>query len=630
MISISSNSVSVAFGVETVLNKISFALNDGDRLGIVGVNGAGKTTLLRVLTGELSPTEGNIYISKSKSIGYFRQNSELESNQNVLNEMLDAFADLKALEKKLEQLQSALSNTEDPTLLNSLNRLNEEFAQKGGREYKNRCLTLLKKFGFHEAMWQMPISSLSGGQKTQLSLIKLILKSPDILILDEPTNHLDTDAVCWLEQYLRTYRGTVLIVSHDRYFLDVSVNKILQIEHGNGKIYQGNYSDYVLAKERDRKIYEHQYQSQQKEIHRIEAYIEQQRRWNRERNIIAAESREKMLARMPKLQKPLADPASIHFHFKKSATASANEVLLVQGLCKSFGQQKLFENISFLVQRNDRLFICGPNGCGKSTLIKIISGKLSADRGSFEFGHNTKIAYYDQENQELSESNTVLSELWNANPDMTQTQVRNLLASFLFTGDDVQKCISVLSGGEKARLTLAKLISNGANVLILDEPTNHLDIQSREVLEQALTEFDGTIIAVSHDRYFINKLSTRIIDLSNHSFFVYNGNFEEYQTYRSLLRLIDSSTEKAAPPESSAAKQSYLDAKRANAENRKKINQKKNAEKEISAIEARLEELNHECEKHATDYQILSKLEKEKSSLEERLLTLYEIVFDEN
>ena len=255
---------------------------------------------------------------------------------------------------------------------------------------------------------------------------------------------------------------------------------------------------------------------------------------------------------------------------------------------------------------------------------------MSADRGSFEFGHNTKIAYYDQENQELSESNTVLSELWNANPDMTQTQIRNLLASFLFTGDDVQKSVSVLSGGEKARLTLAKLISNGANVLILDEPTNHLDIQSREVLEQALTEFDGTIIAVSHDRYFINKLSTRIIDLSNHSFFVYNGNFEEYQTYRSLLRLIDSSTEKAAPPESSAAKQSYLDAKRANAENRKKINQKKNAEKEISAIEARLEELNHECEKHATDYQILSELEKEKSSLEERLLTLYEIVFDEN
>lgn len=628
MISISCSGLSVSFGTDTVLSKITFALNEGERMGIIGINGAGKTTLLRALVGEMSPSEGEVFISKNKSVGYFKQNTALESDKCVLDEMIDTFSHLIKLEERIQKLQGDMASSTDVTLIDTLNRLNEEYAGGGGYEYKNRCRTMLKNFGFCENTWQLPIGSLSGGQKTQLALVKLILSAPDILILDEPTNHLDTDAVAWLEKFICSYRGTVIIVSHDRYFLDITVNKILEIEHTAGKLYSGNYSDYVLKKQRDREIYEHHYQNQQKEIRRIEAYIEQQRRWNRERNIIAAESREKMLARMTRLQKPLADPRAINFRFDNSKTASANEVLRTKELCMSFDDKKLFCDVSFTVMRGDRLFILGPNGSGKSTLIKILSGKLAPKSGSFEFGHNTKIAYYDQENQNLSLTNTVLEELWSVDSSMTHTKVRSILAQFLFLGDDVQKSVSVLSGGEKARLTLAKLILLGANVLILDEPTNHLDIPSREVLEAALAEFSGTIIAVSHDRYFINKLASRIVGLSASGFSLYNGNFEEYQTYCSLKGLIDSPKANQAPARMSDSKESYLNTKKEQAEIRKRENRRKNAQKEIGDIEARIEKIDLECGENATDYQALSVLEQERAELEEKLLELYEIVFD--
>ena len=622
MISISCNSIAVEFGVTTILSDVSFALNDGDRLGIVGVNGAGKTTLLRAITGDITPTAGTVYISKDKTVGYFKQDSSFDSEKNILDSMLSSFDALQAAERKLDELQKKMSSG-DVSASDEYQRINEEYMAKGGYEYKSRAKTMLKSFGFSEDMWEKPVSVLSGGQKTTLALISLLLKAPDILILDEPTNHLDTEALAWLEDFLQKYRKTVLIVSHDRYFLDMAVNKILQIEYGKGTLYSGNYSDYVLKREQDKAVYEHQYNVQQKEIKRIEAYIALQRKWNRERNIIAAESREKMLARMVKLEKPAKDPSKIHFDFTKSAISGANEVLCVKGLSKSFDGKKLFEDISFLITRGEHAFIYGKNGCGKSTLIKILASKIAADNGTFEFGNNIKIAYYDQENQNLDPKKTVLDEMWDTDRKMTQTEVRKILAQFLFLGEDVQKTVSVLSGGEKARLTLAKLIKNGANVLILDEPTNHLDINSREVLENALCDFEGTIIAVSHDRYFINKLSTRILDMSNGKFFDYMGSFEEYSAYRTLQKACENGD---AAPKVQSSKETYLDSKQRESEARKAETKLRRAKEEIEKLERQIAELEDAAKLCQSDYVKLGEIDIKKSKCEERLLELYSLI----
>lgn len=626
MISVNCENLSLSFGAETVLENVSFALNEGDKLGIIGVNGAGKSSLFAMITGKYQPTSGEVFISKGKTVGILEQNIEYDSSRTILDEAINTFSDLLKTEKELENLRMISEQTGSEADAKRYADCQESFTSGGGYEFRGRCRGILKKLSLPEALWDKPVSSLSGGQKTRLSLACLLLRDPDIILLDEPTNHLDTDALFWLESYLKASRKTILVISHDRYFLDSVVNRILEIENKKSRIWNGNYTGYVNQKAIDREIQERHYVNQQREIKRIEAYIEQQRRWNRERNIIAAESRQKLLDKMERVERPEALPDRIRMTFDSSGE-SGNDVMSVRGLAKSYPGKALFDSVSFEVKKHDRLFICGKNGCGKSTLIKILAGRISPDKGFASLGYNVKIGYYDQENQDLHPNNTVIDELWNAYPTMTETTVRNALALFLFRGDDISKKVSVLSGGEKARLTLARLMLSKMNLLILDEPTNHLDINSREVLENALSGFDGTIIAVSHDRYFINKLATRILDFgaeSEHHLFAFEGGYGEYLDYR---RRYLTSPEEEAKKEAvvTASKEQYLNAKREQAEIRKSERRLKNLKDGIAATESRISEIGEEmtvCDPY--DHVKLAGLEKEQTELEDRLLSMYE------
>lgn len=626
MISVNCENLSLSFGAETVLENVSFALNEGDKLGIIGVNGAGKSSLFAMITGKYQPTSGEVFISKGKTVGILEQNIEYDSSRTILDEAINTFSDLLETEKELENLRAVSEQTGSEADAKRYADCQESFTSGGGYEFRGRCRGILKKLSLPEALWDKPVSSLSGGQKTRLSLACLLLRDPDIILLDEPTNHLDTDALFWLESYLKASRKTILVISHDRYFLDSVVNRILEIENKKSRIWNGNYTGYVNQKAIDREIQERHYVNQQREIKRIEAYIGQQRRWNRERNIIAAESRQKLLDKMERVERPEALPDRIRMTFDSSGE-SGNDVMSVRGLAKSYPGKALFDSVSFEVKKHDRLFICGKNGCGKSTLIKILAGRIPPDSGFASLGYNVKIGYYDQENQDLHPNNTVIDELWNAYPTMTETTVRNALALFLFRGDDISKKVSVLSGGEKARLTLARLMLSKMNLLILDEPTNHLDINSREVLENALSGFDGTIIAVSHDRYFINKLATRILDFgaeSEHHLFAFEGGYGEYLDYR---RRYLTSPEEEAKKETvvTASKEQYLNAKREQAEIRKSERRLKNLKDGIAATESRISEIGEEmtvCDPY--DHVKLAGLEKEQTELEDRLLSMYE------
>lgn len=626
MISVNCENLSLSFGAETVLENVSFALNEGDKLGIIGVNGAGKSSLFAMITGKYQPTSGEVFISKGKTVGILEQNIEYDSSRTILDEAINTFSDLLETEKELENLRAVSERTGSEADAKRYADCQESFTSGGGYEFRGRCRGILKKLSLPEALWDKPVSSLSGGQKTRLSLACLLLRDPDIILLDEPTNHLDTDALFWLESYLKASRKTILVISHDRYFLDSVVNRILEIENKKSRIWNGNYTGYVNQKAIDREIQERHYVNQQREIKRIEAYIGQQRRWNRERNIIAAESRQKLLDKMERVERPEALPDRIRMTFDSSGE-SGNDVMSVRGLAKSYPGKALFDSVSFEVKKHDRLFICGKNGCGKSTLIKILAGRIPPDKGFASLGYNVKIGYYDQENQDLHPNNTVIDELWNAYPTMTETTVRNALALFLFRGDDISKKVSVLSGGEKARLTLARLMLSKMNLLILDEPTNHLYINSREVLENALSGFDGTIIAVSHDRYFINKLATRILDFgaeSEHHLFAFEGGYGEYLDYR---RRYLTSPEEEAKKETvvTASKEQYLNAKREQAEIRKSERRLKNLKDGIAATESRISEIGEEmtvCDPY--DHVKLAGLEKEQTELEDRLLSMYE------
>ena len=622
MIAISLSDVTLEFGTDVILDRVSFSLNEGDKLGIVGVNGAGKTTLFKIITGEYTPTDGSVFISKDKSVGLLEQNTGLEGDDTVLDAMLASFSDLIADEKRLDELQKKL-DTGDPEIISQYTSLADRFKRAGGYEFRSRCKGILKNLGFDERFHDLRISSLSGGQKTRLALARQLITSPDILMLDEPTNHLDIETLAWLEDFLSTYRGTLLVISHDRYFLDRVTNRTLEIENRHATLYNGNYTRYVELKAENREIRERQYKNQQKEIARIEAYIEQQRRWNRERNIIAAESRQKALDKMVRIERPEELPDKIRLAFTKSGE-SGNDVLTARGLSKSFPDKPLFSDVSFLLKKHDRMFISGPNGCGKSTLIKIIADKQLPDAGELEFGYNVTVGYYDQENQNLDPENTVLDELWNCHENLTQTEIRSALALFLFKGDDIEKKVSVLSGGEKARLTLCKLILQKMNLLILDEPTNHLDINSREALEGALQNFDGTIIAVSHDRYFISKLATRILDLGVKPALDYMGTYDEYARYRAINK--QKTTETAANEVITDAKEQYLRNKEQAAEQRRRQTRvRKNAE-ETAKLEKELEKVIAEQsdESKQSDYMHMNELYERQTAIEARLMELYE------
>ncbi len=602
MIAIGCENISVSYGTDVVLDKITFSLNEGERLGIVGVNGAGKTTLLRFLTGEREPDEGKVFISKNLSVGVLKQHVGYESEKSVYDELVSGF--------------SAPSSAD----------INTVEAARG--EYISRVKGFLKNLGFNEEqMYKFPISSLSGGQKTRIALAALLLKNYDILMLDEPTNHLDIPSLFWLEDYLKTNGRTVIIISHDRYFLDKVTTKTFEIENCRGKMYNGNYSFYAEQKSRDREIQEKHYKNQQKEIARIEAYIAKQRQWNRERNIIAAESREKQLDKMVREERPTALPDKIKLNFEFSGR-SGDDVLSVRSISKRYGEKTLFSNVSFEIKYAERVFLFGENGCGKSTLIKIIAGRLPADSGVIDCGYNVNVGYYDQENQDLNPENTVMDELWAENESKSPGEIRALLAKFLFVGDDCFKLVSSLSGGERARLTLAKLIMSKNNFLILDEPTNHLDINSREALENALLEYEGTLLAVSHDRYFIDKLAKRMLvfgAVEEGKIFDYKGSYSEFNAYKSAY-LTKNSADFEEKTES-ASKNEYIKKKEEASARRRAEHKIRISKAEAEKIETRLSEIEEENGGEAAfDPGKALKLYEEKEELEARLLELYEFL----
>ena len=441
MISISCKNISLAFGTDVLLDNVTFSIEKGDRVGVVGVNGAGKTTLMKIITGEMTRDSGEVYIAGGETVGYLDQYATVDSDRTVLEEMLSHFSHLDAMKKRLDQLENIMAT--DPDAATSFVKLSEEYKNAGGLEYLGRTKSVLTKMGFGEQYFDLPVNALSGGQKTALALVGLILQNHGILILDEPTNHLDIESVEWLENYIKGIKSTVIVISHDRYFLDAVTTKTLDVENTHATLYNGAYSVFVEKKKKDREVYQRHYENQQREIARLEAYIEQQRRWNRERNIIAAESREKAIERMDKLERPEDLPTGISFSFGE-AIRSGNDVLSVRGLAMEFDIKRLFADVSFEVKRCDRLFILGKNGTGKSTLLKILNSRLDPIAGEFEYGTNVKLGYYDQENQNLSPTNTVLDELWNEYSSMTMTEVRSALALFRFCGDDVMKKVSVL------------------------------------------------------------------------------------------------------------------------------------------------------------------------------------------
>ena len=641
--------LSLSFGTRKVLEKISFSLADNDKLGIIGVNGCGKSTLFKLITGELTPDEGSVFLAGDKTVGILTQDGAFEVDERLgdtpLAQMIAAFPEMLAAEHRLWEMEQTLADKahladtrEFEILTNAYTEANARFIADGGLEFRGRCASILSRFGFDEQMQNQPLSTLSGGQRTRLALARQLAREPDVLLLDEPTNHLDIETMLFLENFLTQYRKCVLIISHDRYFLDRVTNKTLALEYGRAKLYNGGYTASIEQRRIDREIAEKHYKNQQKEIARQEAYIAQQRAWNRERNIIAAESRLKLLAKMERVERPREAPKSIRLSFSQ-AFSSGNEVLHVKKLSMAFGQRKLFEDLNFLLQKKERLFIIGPNGCGKSTLIKLILGKLQPTAGRIEAGYNVEIGYYDQENQNLTPENTVLDELHNAYPEKTDLEIRNTLALFRFVGEDVFRTVSVLSGGERARLTLAKLILSQMNLLVLDEPTNHLDIDSREALESALEAFEGTILTVSHDRYFMDKLATRFIEL--HPGHAFDGDaldygvsreghgYSEYLEFKKKREAAFDASAASTPVEEqiSDQKAQYLARKQSGAEARKERARMEKLKREAAALEEELAKLEEELfGSAATDYTRAAEIDARKTEAEERLLEIYEII----
>ncbi len=646
MFVISTEELGLSFGDRSLLENVSFCADENDKIGIIGSNGCGKSTLLGLILGEITPDRGSIYISKNTRLGILRQDNALAelSRENdslpIIELMYGAYEPLLKAEKQLASLLSALesgngtdSRTHD-SLVTEYTVLHERFIGDGGLEFRGRCSSTLSALGFGADEQLRPLSTFSGGQKTRIALARELCREPDILLLDEPTNHLDIDSLVWLEGFLTSYRKCVLIVSHDRYFLDKITNKTLCIENRHAKLYNGNYTESMEQRRIDREILERHYKNQQKEIARQEAYIAQQRAWNRERNIIAAESRLKLLDKMERIERPEAEAKGIKFGFC-SSIASGNDVLTLKNV--GFGYRpsdKLFSGIDMVLKRGDRLFITGPNGCGKSTLIKLLVGRLGPSEGYIDIGYNVNVGYYDQENQNLTPTNTVLEELWTTYSTLPELQIRSTLARFGFTGENVYKSVGELSGGERARLTLSKLILSDINLLVLDEPTNHLDISSREALEEAVSAFDGTVVAVSHDRYFLGKLATRLLDLSTEGYSdiqVHKAGdaYAELLSDRARRASLGKNTQTSAKAKADCGgptqKEIYLQNKKRSSDERRAQNRIKKLSSEAEKIESELESISKEISGSAAyDYVRLAELDTRKNELEERLLEIYE------
>lgn len=622
--------ISKAFGTDEIIQHASFHIEENEKAAIVGINGAGKTTLLRIIMGELEADQGEVVLAKNRTIGYLPQNPDIAGNRTVYEEVLSARDDLTAMQQELiemEQNMSSLQGEELEKLMDTYNRRNLEFEQRGGASYKSEITGVLKGLGFTEEEFGKHMQTLSGGQRTRVCLGKLLVTKPDVILLDEPTNHLDIGSITWLETFLLNYRGAVVIVSHDRYFLDRVVRKVVELDRSQVSVFSGNYSDYAVKKAQVREAQLKQYYNQQREIRHQEEVIAKLKSFNREKSIRRAESREKMLDKIERLEKPVEENTDIHLNLEPR-TFSGNDVLSVEHLAKSYPGQSLFTDLFFELKRGERVALIGDNGTGKTTILKIINEMVEADQGTVKLGTNVHIGYYDQEHQVLHPEKTLVEEISDAYPDLTNTEIRNVLAAFLFTGDEVFKRISELSGGERGRVSLAKLMLSEANFLILDEPTNHLDITSKEILEQALNHYTGTVLFVSHDRYFINKTATRILDLTGETLVNYIGNYDYYlEKCRELTRIYAPEKEaqqKAEPVSSSKA--DWKQRKEEQARQRKLENDRKRTEEQIEETEQRIQELEEAFSDSeiATNSARLQELHQEYQEKQKELEHLYE------
>ena len=666
------SSICKAFGGDEILKNVSFHIEEHEKAAIVGINGAGKSTLLKIIVGELPADSGEVVISKGKTLGYLAQNQDLLSHRTIYDEMVEAKRPVIEMEQTLRQLEEDMKTASGEDLENkmaSYSRLSHQFELINGYAWKSEIVGVLKGLGFSEDDFQKQISTLSGGQKTRVSLGKLLLLNPDIILLDEPTNHLDMSSIAWLETYLLNYKGSVIIVAHDRYFLDRIVSKVIELDGGKSTVYPGNYSSYSEKRAQMRAIQMKAYLNQQQEIRHQEEVIEKLRSFNREKSIKRAESREKMLNKIEVLEKPREINDAMDIRLEPNVL-SGNDVLTVHDLGKSFGPLHLFSHVDFEIKRGERVAIIGDNGTGKTTILKIINGLVEPDSGELVLGSKVHIGYYDQDHQILHNEKTLFEEISDAYPGMTNTQIRNTLAAFLFTGDDAFKRIGDLSGGERGRVSLAKLMLSEANFLILDEPTNHLDITSKEILENALCSYTGTVLYVSHDRYFIKKTATRILDLKNGKLINYIGNYDYYlEKYEDMMAAAfgnslssagfgtqaskkegafqasgagtagafpasgaasssgaAASSAPASSSVSSGAKGDWLAQKEEQARKRKLQNDLKKVEEEIHRLETRDHEIDALLEKEEvfSDVKKLMELNQEKEELAGRLNQLYE------
>ena len=650
---LSCSNISKSFGSDTILENVSFHIEEHEKAAVVGINGAGKSTLLKIIIGELPADSGEVVVSKGKTIGYLAQHQDLESSRTIYEEVLEIKRPIIQMEERIRQLETQMRDAEGDALesmLSEYSRLNHQFELANGYAYKSEVTGVLKGLGFTEEEFTKPVNTLSGGQKTRVSLGRLLLSNPDIILLDEPTNHLDMESIAWLENYLINYSGSVIIVAHDRYFLNRVVKKIIELDRGHSQVYLGNYDEYSQKRAMIRQAQMKAYLNQQQEIRHQQEVIAKLKSFNREKSIKRAESREKMLAKVEVLEKPteVNDAMSITL---EPRTESGNDVLTIRNLGKAFGSLNLFQHVDIDIRRGERIAVIGNNGAGKSTLLKIIMGMLPADAGEIRPGARVHVGYYDQEQQVLHPEKTIFEEIQDAYPDMDNTRVRSVLAAFLFTGDDVFKKISDLSGGERGRVSLAKLMLSEANFLILDEPTNHLDITSKEILEDALNHYTGTVLYVSHDRYFINKTATRILELTGQTFINYIGNYDYYLEKKEELTRIytgqtgsaSSLSSKTAGPlagltagsvsssslsekEESAGKQDWKAQKEEQARLSKRQNDLKTTEEAILNHETRVEEIDQllASEEVYTNVSRLMELNQEKETLTRQLEELYE------
>ena len=628
--SLACKDIQKSYGVDVILERVSFLLEEKEKMAVVGVNGAGKTTLFQILTRQTSYDGGELYLKKDVSMGYLRQHAQVEGDGTVYEEMEKVFLPVIEAEKTLREMEGRMANlsgAEFDRLMQEYDLKQQEFEKMEGYGYQSRIRGVLKGLGFTETEQEKPLRLLSGGEKTRVMLGKLLLQKPDILLLDEPTNHLDIASISWLEEYLKGYPSAVIVISHDRYFLDKFVTKIVELENKKSTVYEGNYTFYAKQKAIRREVLEKQYENQQKEIHRQEEIIRTLRSFNREKSIKRAESREKALEKMEKLERPEALPSQMHLTLTPQIQ-SGNDVLSVGGLAKEFPDKILFSHVDFEIKRGEKVAIIGPNGVGKSTLFRILLGEEPCQAGEVRFGVNVHVGYYDQEQQRFDEQKTIFQDISDTYPNLTSGQIRNVLAAFVFFGDDVFKPISALSGGEKGRLMLAKIMLGKANFLMLDEPTNHLDMASKEILEDAINRYEGTVLYISHDRYFINRTAQKVLVLSADGMTCYLGNYDYYlektERARREEELFGTGTPVKKKESISASKQDWQTQKEQQARERKIKNRIAKIEGEIEQIEESIAALEKEMEAAASDFQKAQQIFEEKQQLEAKLEELME------